>query len=52
MYMPGHFFVSKFLKEIQIIAIVIFYVWTDHPQKVFYLPLFFTSLQSLCLKSV
>ena len=41
--MPGHFFVSKFLKEIQIIAIVIFYVWTFHPQKVFYLLLFFTN---------
>ena len=56
MYMPSHFFVSKFLKEIKLIVVVTFCVWTCHPQNfvnllIFFLPISASLfLQSLCLK--
>ena len=34
MYMPGHYFASRFLKEIWIIVILIFCDWTSQPQNV------------------
>ena len=42
-----HFFVSKFLKEIQIIVISIFWIWTSKPQNVLNLSFFFFSISTL-----
>ena len=49
MYILGHFFVSKFLKEIQVIAIVIFCVWISHPQNFVNLLLFLTNFSLFVL---